>query len=922
MNQMSILFNMKQLYFSLAFVLFWNPLLLAQENIESISLKLGVGATAQYTLPSKGLSASTAILLMKLEEAEKVGGQVNIHDSAFVDNFNLYYNNKGELYVNAFLLVTDDFDSSLFMVQGPVVKSGTYKILTVSLPLKELKGFVDVEGVVYVEVAEKVEQSMDAARGATWVNWVHQGLQLTQAYLGSGVVIGIIDEGFDYTHPNFFDATGISNYRVKRVWEQNATVGIPPAGFTYGRELTTEAAILAAQKDKLNESHGTHVAGIAGGAGGGANATFTGVAPQSELVFVSTNMSTPGIANGIAYIFSYASSVNKPCVINMSLGSHFGPHDGMSIFDQYCNAIVGNGRILVGAAGNDGTKPVHLEKSFTLTNNTMYSFVQFPNSTNGTNGTTTINIWGNPNENYEVAVNIYNTNTSTFEDWTPYIQANSTIASSNFALYDDDIFSPDICNVTIAPSLYPLTNKRNVQVSIDHTAQDDNYRWAMIEVRAVSGQTHLWATGGAQFTNAGKPTPWLNGSTSTTVMEIGGTGSSVISVGAYTSKNTWTSLSTSSHTAQSYAAIGAIAPFSSKGPTADNRVKPDITAPGNILASSLSRFDNNYTSASARTVSGVTNGSNTWYFGMLAGTSMASPMVSGILALWLQAYPYLTPAQALNLLKTNAWTDSYTGQISTAGNNTWGWGKVDAHEGLKALLNSIPPQPVINPSGSIAICQGQNIQLSGPTGFLGYQWSNNANTQNIVVSNSGSYSLRVANSQGFVSPWSLPKVVTVNAVPNTPIISINGGVLSSSSSLGNQWYLNGNPIVGATQQNHVAQQNGNYHVVVTNANNCSSTSNSIAFFSFSNTEFENATSVMSYPNPTKDKFFVKFDIDLEEVHYKLFDVSGQLQINRVVLHQLRNVEEQFDVSTLRAGVYTMVVSVKDIDFMSKIVIVK
>jgi hypothetical protein len=306
---------------------------------------------------------------------------------------------------------------------------------------------------------------------------------------------------------------------------------------------------------------------------------------------------------------------------------------------------------------------------------------------------------------------------------------------------------------------------------------------------------------------------------------------------------------------------------------------------------------------------------------MLEGTSMASPMVAGILSLWLQAYPYLTPVQALNLLKTNALNDTYTGQISTAGNNTWGWGKVDAHEGLKALVNSIPPQPVINPSGSITMCQGQNIQLSGPTGFLGYQWSNNANTQSIVVSNSGNYSLRVANIQGFVSPWSLPKVVTVNAVPTTPIISINGGVLSSSSSLGNQWYLNGNPIAGATQQNHIAQQNGNYHVVVTNANNCSSTSNSIAFFSFSNPEFENATSVMSYPNPTKDKFFVKFDKDVEEVLYKLFDVSGQVQISRVVLRQLRDVEEQFDVSNLRAGVYTMVVSVKDVDFMSKIVIV-
>ena len=97
---------MKHLVFSIAFVLFWTPRLLAQENNQSIPLKVGAGATAQYTLPSKGFSASTAILLMKLEEIEKGGGQVDMHDSAFVENFNLYYN-QGELYVNAFLLVTD-----------------------------------------------------------------------------------------------------------------------------------------------------------------------------------------------------------------------------------------------------------------------------------------------------------------------------------------------------------------------------------------------------------------------------------------------------------------------------------------------------------------------------------------------------------------------------------------------------------------------------------------------------------------------------------------------------------------------------------------------------------------------------------------------------------------------------------------------
>lgn len=243
---------------------------------------------------------------------------------------------------------------------------------------------------------------------------MHQGLQLPQAYFGNGVVVGIIDGGFDYTHPNFYDGTGSNNYRVKRVWEQNATSGTPPSGFSYGRELTTQTSILNAQRDKPNASHGTHVAGIA--AGGGANATYMGVASKSDLVFVSTNMTNIGIMDGIAYIYNYANSINKPCVINISIGGHIGPHDGFSPFDQYCDEIVGAGRLLVGAAGNQGADQLHISKTYTSSDNTMYSFVQFPWSSNGTNGETVIDIWGDPNQNYEVAVNIYNTKTNSFEN--------------------------------------------------------------------------------------------------------------------------------------------------------------------------------------------------------------------------------------------------------------------------------------------------------------------------------------------------------------------------------------------------------------------------------------------------------------------------------------------------------------------------
>lgn len=57
---------------------------------------------------------------------------------------------------------------------------------------------------------------MDMARNNLGIDMIHAGLHLPQGYDGSGVVVGIIDGGFEYTHPAFYDTTG-QVHRVKRV---------------------------------------------------------------------------------------------------------------------------------------------------------------------------------------------------------------------------------------------------------------------------------------------------------------------------------------------------------------------------------------------------------------------------------------------------------------------------------------------------------------------------------------------------------------------------------------------------------------------------------------------------------------------------------------------------------------------------------
>ena len=148
---------------------------------------------------------------------------------------------------------------------------------------------------------------------------------LTGPYFGKDVVVGIIDNGFEYGHPNFYNKDHTA-YRVKRVWDQNVDTGTPPTGFSYGVEYINQDSILKVAYDLPDASHGTHVAGIAAGADRTNGNTYYGIAGDADIVLVSYLSDDTDIANGIKYIYDYATSVGKPCVINLSLGSYMGPH--------------------------------------------------------------------------------------------------------------------------------------------------------------------------------------------------------------------------------------------------------------------------------------------------------------------------------------------------------------------------------------------------------------------------------------------------------------------------------------------------------------------------------------------------------------------------------------------------------------------
>ncbi len=677
-------------------------------------------ATAEDgAINSKGISPNTAFLLLDMKAMAE--GRTSLTEEELRKKYSLM--RRGNvLYANSFIVCDGNNTIASLDEFGVIPGSKSAGIYTGLVPINQIAKLAASPKVKYVQIGEKVHLMMDSARRATNVTKVHQGLApLTMPYTGKGVVVADLDIGFDYTHPNFYDSTGTNNYRIKRVWEQENNSGTPPAGYNYGTELSTQSAILAKGTDNAFGDHGSHVTGIAAGSGGYPGSPYRGVAYESDIVLVALNEdgTDAQVADGIRYVQNYAASVSKPSVVNMSFGTILGPHDGTSLFCKYMDSLVGPGKLLINAAGNSGAEGVYVSNKF-IGNQGMLTFLA--------KDTGHIQIWGVPGENFEVTLVLYDIINGGYP-----AQLNTSYAgNTTLATYDTIKGGPGInpIPVKISSGINTDNNKPQVKLEILPSALPNPGMKILIVITANNTSIQMWSEEKNSFTDFGMGYPFKIGSTDYSVGD-NSSGNSTICVGAYTSTNTWTALNSTIQQADKFSAVGDIAPFSSRGPTADGRTKPDITAPGNEIASSVNSFSTTFPATfPGRLVKSVTYGSKTWYFAMYHGTSMACPMVTGIIALWLQKYPNLTRAQALDMMKKTAITDNYTGTIPAIGSNTWGWGKINAFMGMtlsveKAAVNNtlkVYPNPANNLLHIAFDKQASNtlISISDVTGKVVY----------------------------------------------------------------------------------------------------------------------------------------------------------------------------------------------------------
>ncbi len=179
------------------------------------------------------------------------------------------------------------------------------------------------------------------------------------------------------------------------------------------------------------------------------------------------------------------------------------------------------------------------------------------------------------------------------------------------------------------------------------------------------------------------------------------TGFNSVAVGAYVSKTSYNDISGNTH--EKPWTQGDIYPLSGKGPTFDGRIKPDVTAPGAAVVSSFNSYASGYYVKDADKVATVKDPTynRTYTWGTASGTSMATPVVTGIIALWLEAEPTLTYEDVMRTIKETSMHDRFTGDVP---DGIFGQGKIDALAGLKHILqmSSISHADAEKPSCSYA----------------------------------------------------------------------------------------------------------------------------------------------------------------------------------------------------------------------------
>ncbi len=586
------------------------------------------------------------------------------------------------------------------------------------VPVSRLEALAEVKGIRMVDTGESVEMKNDLSREASSVVMVHN-TKVKQSntdepltYRGKGVDVGIIDFEFDLGHPAFLDANGKT--RVKH-------------------------ATILLDKD-ADDGHGTHVAGIAAGStdvlpDDDPAKKFYGMAPESNLILIEpTGATAADILHALSEIFDKADADKSPVVVNMSLGTNSARLDATDPFNVALKELYAqydmHGKILCICAGNEGDEEWGMSSqmdcnvpikdgNWTAQKKLGWLPNQYadPDATDDSEEQDgpgkTIFMSHNKLSFYSKDERAFGVNFIMID-----IESEDTLAQTGILtperiaeLGDEGFYMENVSDRGVKYSLeiVPVSeittaNRYLLEAEVNGNSKEEFAIVAMLYTKEEG--MHVDATIGlrsgfffpgysalsATITNHSSLNPWA-------------VTDNVISVGSYDTRST-------TLPPLKQLEIGGMSEFSScLGPEYGNQ-RPDVVAPGAYIISAYHhRIKDQKNVTDKSTYNGID-----YFWGEKKGTSMSTPAVTGIVALWLQADPTLTVDDVREIIKKTSDYDEFC----KANPYKSGYGKINAKKGLDYILSTAgvksiemngknQPMKYVDKNGRVVIRKGDEV---------------------------------------------------------------------------------------------------------------------------------------------------------------------------------------------------------------------